>query len=82
MNEVEIIERLTPIARRIFKDETLLIDVNLDFTKVPNWSSLTFTSLLASVEADFGFRFNMMEILQIHNIGDIVKMINNHLSHV
>ena len=78
MNREEIIKRLTPICRDIFKLSDLVLTDNLDAKQVDTWTSLSFMQLLTKVEEEFGFRFKIMELLNIRDIGTLVSAIASH----
>ena len=75
----EIISQLTPIARAMFKDENLVLTDDLSAANVPTWTSLSFMMLLTEIENDFGFKFKMMEILKLQNMGAIIDSIQTHV---
>jgi len=74
----EIIDRITPICRTVFSLPDLELTESLDATQVDTWTSLSFMQLLTKVEEEFGFRFKMMELLRIRNIGTLVDAIASH----
>ena len=79
MTREEIISQLTPIVRAIFKDENLVIVDGLSAVNVPTWTSLAFMMLLTEIENHFGFKFKMMEILKLQNMGAIIDFIHMHI---
>ena len=79
MTREEIISQLTPIARAMLKDENLVITDNLSSVNVPTWTSLSFMMLLTEIENRFGFKFKMMEILKLQNMGAIIDSIQIHV---
>jgi acyl carrier protein len=79
MTREEIISQLTPIARAMLKDENLVISDDLSATNVPTWTSLSFMMLLTEIENQFGFKFKMMEILKLQNMGAIIDSIQTHV---
>lgn len=79
MTREEIISQLTPIARAMLKDENLIITDNLSSVNVPTWTSLSFMMLLTEIENRFGFKFKMMEILKLQNMGAIIDSIQIHV---
>lgn len=74
-----IIEQLTPIARAMFKDDSIVIQDNLSAENVPTWSSLSFMMFLTEIENHFGFKFKMMEILTLKNMGAIIDAVAKHV---
>lgn len=78
MTRDEIITKLTPIARDMFKDETLVLRDDMCAANVEAWTSLSFMMLLTEIENQFGFKFKMMEMLKLKTMGDIVAAIERH----
>ena len=79
MTREEIISQLTPIAQVMLKDDTLVISDDLSAANVPTWTSLSFMMLLTEIENHFGFKFKMMEILKLQNMGAIINSIQTHV---
>lgn len=79
MTREEIISQLTPIARAMLKDETLVISDDLSAANVPTWTSLSFMMLLTEIENHFGFKFKMIEILKLQNMGAIIDSIQKYV---
>ena len=79
MTREEIISQLAPIAQAMLKDDTLVISDDLSAANVPTWTSLSFMMLLTEIENQFGFKFKMMEILKLQNMGAIIDSIQTHV---
>lgn len=79
MTREDIIAKLTPIAQAMLKDDTLVISDDLSAANVPTWTSLSFMMLLTEIENHFGFKFKMMEILKLQNMGAIIDSIQTHV---
>lgn len=78
MERNEIVAQLTTIASEIFQMENLVLTEDMSATNVETWTSLTFMQLLTAIEENFGFKFKMMELIQIKNMGDIIRSIELH----
>lgn len=78
MERNEIVAQLTIIASEIFQLENLVLTEDMSATNVETWTSLTFMQLLTAIEEKFGFKFKMMELIQIKNMGDIIRSIESH----
>ena len=78
MERNEIVAQLTTIASEIFQMENLVLTEDMSATTVETWTSLTFMQLLTAIEENFGFKFKMMELIQIKNMGDIIQSIESH----
>ena len=75
MTREEIIERLTPIARKIFQNEDMVLTDDMSAQTVDTWTSLAFMQFLTAIEEQFEFKFKMMELLNLKNMGDIINVI-------
>lgn len=78
MERNEIVVQLTTIASEIFQVENLVLTEDMSATNVDTWTSLTFMQLLTAIEENYGFKFKMMELIQIKNMGDIIRSIESH----
>ncbi len=78
MEKSEITLRLTPIARKVFEKDDLVLSDDLSAETLDTWTSLSFMQFLTAVEEEFGFRFKMMEVLSLKSMGSIVDAIAQH----
>ena len=79
MTRLEIIDKLTPVVREVFQNENMVISDDLSAENVETWTSLSFMQLLTQIEENFGFKFKMMELIQLKTMGDIVNAMEKHL---
>ncbi len=79
MTREEIIKKLTPITQRVLRKDNLTIVDDLSAENVDTWTSLSFMVLLTEIESQFGFKFKMMEILKLQNMGAIIDAIAKHV---
>ena len=78
MDRKEILEKLTPLVRTVFESPELVLTDEMSSETMDKWTSLSFMQLLAAIEQEFGFRFKMMELLSLKNMGDIISTIEKH----
>lgn len=78
MDRKEILEKLTPLARTVFESPELVLTDEMSSETMDKWTSLSFMQLLTAIEQEFGFRFKMMELLSLKNMGDIINTIARH----
>lgn len=45
-------------------------------SEVPGWDSLTHVRLLTAVEEAYGVRFRSLEVLRLHNVGDLQALVD------
>lgn len=77
MNRKEINDKLIPLARKAFSKENIILSDELDASMVDTWTSLSFMQFLTLIEAEFGMKFSIMELLKMQNIGGIVDVIES-----
>lgn len=78
MDRKEVVNRIAPMAREVFEKPDLELCDTLDATQVDTWTSFAFMQLLGKIEEEFGFRFKMMELIKIQNIGTLVDVVMQH----
>jgi acyl carrier protein len=78
MDRSDVIDRLTPIARKVFENNDLVLSDELSAETLDTWTSLSFMQFLTAIEQEFGFRFKMMELLSLKSMGSIIDSIANH----
>ena len=78
MDRKEVVNRIAPMAREVFEKPDLELYDTLDATQVDTWTSFAFMQLLGKIEEEFGFRFKMMELIKIQNIGTLVDVVMQH----
>ena len=80
MNKAEIKEKLTPIFRKIFKDEQLVISDDTTANDVERWDSLSHMTLISAVEDEFKIKFKLKDLVAMKNVGDLFSIIERKLS--
>lgn len=75
MNREEILSRLTPIAQKIFEKEDLVLTDELSAETLDSWTSMAFMMFLTEIENQFGFKYKMLELLKLQDMGAIVDSI-------
>lgn len=80
MTKEEIIDKIEPIAREVFAQPDLVVKDDLSAATLSTWTSLSFTHFLTEIESVFEFKFKMMEILKMRDMGGIIAMIEKHVN--
>lgn len=75
MEKEEVANRLTPIFRNVFNNDSLQITDELTANDVSNWDSLSHMLLIEEVETAFSVKFKLKELNKMKNVGDMIKMI-------
>lgn len=80
MNREHLVEEIQVIARDIFAKPELVITDSMGASDVDTWTSLSFMQFLTAIEDKYGFKFKMMELLQLRNIGAVIDATLKHVS--
>ena len=80
MERNKLKEEIQAIARDIFAKPELVITDAMGASDVDTWTSLTFMQFLTTIEDKYGFKFKMMELLQLRNMGAVVDATLNHIA--
>ena len=69
---------LQDVFRRVFEDETLEINDEMDADDIEKWDSLMHVNLIVAIEKKFGVRFKNSEIARLQCIGDLKCLVTKH----
>ena len=75
MQQAEIIERLTAIARDVFEDPRLALSRSTTARDVLAWDSLNHVRFVMDVERAFGIRFALGELQDLKDVGVLADLI-------
>ena len=79
MNRDVLKNEIQAIARDVFQKPELVVNDALSAADVDTWTSLSFTQFIAAIERQYGFKFKLMELLQLRTMGAILDAILKHL---
>lgn len=79
MEKTEIVEKLTPVFRKVFADESLEITDELSALDVEKWDSLSHMLLISEVEEKFAIKFRLKDLNKMANVGDMIAIISSKL---
>lgn len=80
MNREQLVEEIQTIAREIFAKPEFVIADTTSAMDVDTWTSLSFMQFLTAIEEKYGFRFKMMELLQLRNMGAVIDATLKHIA--
>jgi acyl carrier protein len=78
---MDITEKLTPIFREVFDDDSLVVSDDMTADDVDGWDSLSHVNLLIAIEIAFDIEFKQNEIQSFANVGELEKCIIDKLHH-
>ncbi|MCR5789845.1 MAG: acyl carrier protein [Lachnospiraceae bacterium] len=79
MEREEIMEKVTEIFRDVFDDEELVITDSTNSDDIEDWDSLEHISLIVSMEKEFSLKFDIKQVNQLENVGQMVDLIREML---
>ena len=82
MDRNELKGQLEAIAREVFQKPELVISDAMSAADVETWTSLSFTQFIATIEKRYGFKFKLMELLQLRNMGAVIDATLRHVDNV
>lgn len=75
----DIKQRITPIMHLVFEDKTIVFSEELTAHDIEKWNSVSNIIFIASIEKEFNFKFNIMEIMSLKNVGDLIRTIQKKI---
>jgi len=80
MESTDIVAKLNKVFRKVFKDESIVINNEMTASEVEKWDSLTHIILISSTEEEFGIKFKLKELIAMKNVGDFLKSIEEKVN--
>jgi acyl carrier protein len=71
-------DQIQSIARRVFKQDDLVLDDATTAADVEKWDSLTHIQFIVEVEKALAVKFRNAEIARLRCIGDLKKLVAKH----
>ena len=75
MTKEKIYEMLDEVFQDVFDDEDIHVTPETTADDIEDWDSLEHINLVVAVENKFGIKFNMSEVVQFKNVGEMVEVI-------
>lgn len=72
-----LIEKLTTIFRKVFDDETIVLNDQMTANDIGSWDSLSHMLMIAQVENAFSIKFSLREINKLKNVGTLIRLIES-----
>ncbi len=79
MNRDEVLKKLNDIFCDIFDDDSIVINDDTTADDIEDWDSLEQINIINSCEKEFGVKFNMKEVHEFKNVGEMVDAIHAKL---
>ncbi len=79
MNEDDILAHLEDAVRTVFDEYEGPVTLQTRAADVKQWDSLSNVQFIVMVEQAIGVQFSTIEIAELNNLGDFVKLIQKKL---
>lgn len=79
MSREEIFEIVQDIFRDVFDDDELEIVDSTNAEDIEDWDSLEHINLIINMEKKFSLKFNLKEVGELKNVGEMVDLIKRML---
>ena len=75
MSREEVFIKLNEVFRTVFDDEEIVVNDATTAADIEDWDSLEHINLVVAVEKKFNIKFNMNEVVNMKNVGEMVNII-------
>ena len=72
---MDILKKLEVIFKDVFDDEDIVLTNQTTANDIEDWDSLAQINLLVAIKKEFKINFDLEEVSQYKNVGDIVEAI-------
>ncbi len=75
MTREYVYEKMNEIFRNVFDDESIILQDETSAEDIDDWDSLEQINLIVAIENEFGMMFDMAEVADLANVGEMVDLI-------
>lgn len=68
-------QRLQAVFREFFGDDSLQLRDGMTFSDIDGWDSLAHMNLINALEAEFGLKFSVRELMKMKSVGTIRQVL-------
>ncbi len=75
----EILKQVNTIFVELFDDKSIVLNEQSDTSTIEAWDSLNHIQVITAVEKRFKVRFDLNDLLNFQNIGDLCRGVQSKL---
>ena len=75
MTREYVYEKMNEIFRNVFDDESINLNDETNAEDIEDWDSLEQINLIVAIENEFEMMFDMAEVADLANVGEMVDLI-------
>ncbi|MFL1895409.1 acyl carrier protein [Aquimarina sp. 2-A2] len=79
MEKDKIYENVTQAFRKVLEHENFNLKDTTSADDVEGWESITHMMIITEIENQLNIKFKLMDLMNMHNVGDLVKSIDKEL---
>lgn len=79
MGREEILEKVNEIFQDVFDDESIVVTEETTADDIEDWDSLMHITLISEIEGEFGFKFQMKDVVGMQNVGEMLDIIKDSI---
>ena len=80
MDTASIYRQLTEIFRDVFDDDTIELTTQTTAADIHDWDSANHVNLIVAIEVRMKIKFKTVEVESLHNVGNLVSIIEQKLA--
>ena len=77
MDKNVVLQEINKVCKRVFRDESLTVTEATAAKDVDGWDSISNLFLIDELEKTFNIKFELDDILNAQNIGDLATVISS-----
>jgi acyl carrier protein len=79
MDRKDVLQQVNAVFHDVLDDTTLVIEEETTANDVDDWDSLNHITLITAIESEFDMKFEMKEILNMKNVGEMLDIITSRM---
>ena len=77
MDKDAILEKISTAFTQVLEHSNFTLTDATTADDVDGWESITHMMIISEIETMFGIKFKLMDLMNMNNIGDLVKIIQS-----
>ncbi|MBQ8041671.1 MAG: acyl carrier protein [Lachnospiraceae bacterium] len=75
MTREDVLAKVNDIFHEVFDDDSIVVVESTTSEDVEDWDSLMHITLISEVESEFGFKFQMKDVVGMKDVGEMLDII-------
>jgi len=79
MGKENIMQKLSIIFNNVLEHNNFTLNSNTTANDVDGWDSITHMMIINEIEQEYNFKFKLMDLMNLENVGDLIKVIESEI---